>query len=80
MRSLSDIRSDIDRLTLRRSEVMHSLAEEHDAALVAEHQEVEEQLAHLWEEHRVARARIRFGERDSIIQRARHEERLERAA
>jgi galactokinase/mevalonate kinase-like predicted kinase len=80
MRSISDIRNDIDRLTLRRAEVMHALAEEHDSALVAEHQEIEEQIAQLWEEHRIARARIRFGERDAIIQRARHEERLERAA
>ncbi len=76
MRSLSDIRNDIDRLTLRRAEVMHALAEQHDPALVSEHQ----QVAQLWEEHRIARARIRFGERDAIIQRARHEERLERAA
>jgi hypothetical protein len=80
MRSLVDIRADIDRLIERRSELMHVLSEGHDAALVAEHQELEEQIAHLWEEHRIARARVRFGERDAIIQRARHEERLERAA
>ena len=30
--------------------------------------------------HRIQRARICFGERDDMIERARHEERLERAA
>jgi hypothetical protein len=80
MRSLSDIRTDIERLTNERAEVMRRLSEGHDPVLVAEHQAMEEQIAQLWEEHRIARARVRFGERDQIIQRARHEERLERAA
>lgn len=80
MRSLPDIRTDIESLTERRSQLLHTLAEGHDAELVAQHQAVEEQIAQLWEEHRIARARVRFGERDQIIQRARHEERLERAA
>jgi hypothetical protein len=80
MRSLSDIRTDIEYLTERRSELLHALAEGHDSELVEEHKAVEEQIAQLWEEHRIARARVRFGERDQIIQRARHEERLERAA
>jgi hypothetical protein len=80
MRSLPDIRTDIERLTERRSDLLHALAEGHDAMLVDEHKAVEEQIAQLWEEHRIARARLRFGERDQIIQRARHEERLERAA
>ena len=34
----------------------------------------------LWAEQRAVRARIRFGERDEIVRRARAEERLERAA
>ena len=80
MRSLPDIKTDIERLTQRRSELLHALAEGHDLDLVEEHKALEEQIAQLWEEHRVARARVRFGERDEIIQRARHEERLERAA
>jgi len=80
MRSLSDIRTEIERLTNERAEIMRRLSEGHDPVLVAEHQAMEEQIAQLWEEHRIARARVRFGERDQIIQRARHEERLERAA
>jgi hypothetical protein len=80
MRSLTDIRTEIERLTHERSELLHRLSEAHDPALAAEHQAVEERIARLWEEHRIARAQLRFGERDEIIQRARHEERLERAA
>ncbi len=80
MRSLIDIRTEIERLTEQRSELLHALSEKHDAALAAEHAELEAEIAKLWEEHRIERARVRFGERDEIIQRARHEERLERAA
>ena len=49
-------------------------------AQAAEHQELEEQIAELWDEQRNARAMLRFGDRDVIIQRARQEERLSRAA
>jgi hypothetical protein len=37
-------------------------------------------LQELWEQHRAERARLRFGEREDIVRRARAEERLERAA
>jgi hypothetical protein len=80
MRSLEDIREDIDKLSDRRAEVLHALSEGHDAALTAEHQQLDEQLAELWDEQRAVKATIRFGDRDLIIQRARHEERLSRAA
>jgi ElaB/YqjD/DUF883 family membrane-anchored ribosome-binding protein len=80
MRSLDDIRAEIEQLSEQRAELLHALGEQHDAELAAEHTRVEEEIAKLWEEHRLERARVRFGERDAIIQRARHEERLERAA
>jgi len=80
MRSLEDIREDIDKLSDRRAEVLHALSEGHDAALTAEHQQLDEQLAELWDEQRAVKATIRLGDRDLIIQRARHEERLSRAA
>jgi hypothetical protein len=80
MRSLEDIRQEIDRLSDRRAEVLHELSEGHDAALTTEHQRLDEQLAELWDEQRAVKATIRFGDRDLIIQRARHEERLSRAA
>jgi hypothetical protein len=37
-------------------------------------------LDELWQAIRAERARIRFGERQEIVRRARQEERLERAA
>ena len=80
MREPEDIRAEIERLSERRRELLHELAQTHDADAVAERQDVEQQIAELWEEHRIARAHVLFGERDLIIRRARHEERLERAA
>ena len=80
MRTLTEIKLDIERLSDRRADVLHRLSEGHDAALAAEHKQLDEQLAELWEEQRHARATIRFGDRDLIIQKARHEERLSRAA
>jgi cell division protein FtsB len=80
MRTLIEIRDEIDRLSARRGEVMRALSQEYDAGLTAEHQELEEQIARLWDEQRQARALLRFGDRDAIIQRARQEERLSRAA
>jgi hypothetical protein len=47
---------------------------------VDEIKHIDEQLVTLWDEHRAERARIRFGEREEIVRRARQEERLERAA
>jgi hypothetical protein len=80
MRTLEQIKQEIDRLSDRRADVLHQLSEGHNAALASEHQELEEKLAELWDEQRHVRATIRFGDRDLIIQRARHEERLSRAA
>jgi len=75
MRTLDQIKEEIDSLSERRIEVMRALSEGYDATLAAEHQELEEQIAQLWEEQRNARALLRFGDRDVIIQRARQEER-----
>ncbi len=80
MRNLSAIKQEIDRLTARRAEVFHLLSEGHDATLAAEHQQLEESIAHLWDSARAEKARLRNGERDEIIHRARVEERLSRAA
>jgi hypothetical protein len=48
--------------------------------VAAEIKAIEEQLNRLWDAHRAERARLRFGEREAIVKRARAEERLERAA
>jgi hypothetical protein len=80
MSTLTDIRAEIERLTERRSELFTLLSQGHDAALAAEHAALEERIKKLWDDQRVARARLVFGEREKIISRARQEERLERAA
>jgi hypothetical protein len=80
METLTEIRQEIDRLSARRVDVMRALSEGYDATLKAEHLELEERIAQLWDEQRQARALMRFGDRDVIIQRARQEERLSRAA
>jgi hypothetical protein len=56
------------------------LSNGHDAELSAELHELEERISSLWDEHRTLRAQQRFGDREEIIKRARHEERLARAA
>jgi hypothetical protein len=80
MRTLNEIRQEIDELSERRLRVMRELAQGHDATLRAEHERLEDEIAQLWDEQRQARATARFGDRDVIIQRARQEERLSRAA
>jgi hypothetical protein len=80
MRTLTDIRTEIDELSDRRLRVMRELSQGFDRKLADEHAELEERIASLWDEHRNARAMQRFGDRDAIIQRARQEERLSRAA
>ncbi len=80
MRNLQDIKKEIDSLSDRRADVLHRLSDGHNAELAAEHKQLDEKIAQLWDEQRSVRASIRFGDRDLIIQRARHEERLSRAA
>ena len=80
MTNLTQIKAEIDRLSDRRSQVLRLLSQGYDAGLTQEHKELEEQIARLWEEERAAKANLRFGDRDIIIQRARQEERLSRAA
>ena len=62
------------------AQALQKLSQGHDVLLAAEHKELEEQIAKLWDEHRMARAEIRWGDREVIIKRARAEERLDRAA
>ena len=80
MRTLQEIHSEIDQATERRRELWQILGHGHDSAHAAELKLLNERIAELWDEHRLVRARVRFGDRSSIITRARAEERLERAA
>ena len=80
MTQIDQIKSEIERVSERRGELWHTHSQGHDQATSAELKRLDEKLKELWDEHRALRARIRFGERDIIIKRARTEERLMRAA
>lgn len=80
MRSLEEIREEIERATERRTELWHTLSEGHDPEAAAELEQLNAELDELWNEQRQTRATIRHGDREHIIQRARAEERLNRAA
>ncbi len=77
---MNDIRAEIERVSERRAELWHLLSEGRNPALAEELKELEARLEQLWNDHRAARAELRFGERAKIISRARTEERLARAA
>ena len=51
-----------------------------DPSVKDEIKEIDARLQELWQELRLEKARLRFGEREEIVRRARAEERLERAA
>jgi hypothetical protein len=80
MKTLNEIKAEIDRATERRAELWHVLSQGHDSETAAEVKELEDRIQRLWDEERMLRAHLRFGDRDEIIKRARHEERLARAA
>ena len=80
MRTLDAIHEEIEILSEERSELWHRLSGEYDPAIREDIRRLDAKLDALWDEHRALRARVRFGDRDSIVARARVEERLERAA
>ncbi|TML77380.1 MAG: DUF2630 family protein [Actinobacteria bacterium] len=80
MRTLEEIHEEIERLSEDRTELWHRLSDQHDPEVRAEIHAIDAQLDRLWDEHRAVRARLRFGDREKIVARARVEERLERAA
>jgi len=80
MRTVADIHAEIEGLSEQRTELRNLLGRGRNEAVRDEIKVLDERLQQLWDERRVERARIRFGERDEIVRRARAEERLERAA
>jgi hypothetical protein len=80
MRTLEEIHGEIEVLSEERTELWHRLSDHHDPEVRAEIHAIDAKLDRLWDEHRTLRARLRFGDRDHIVARARVEERLERAA
>ena len=80
MRTLEEIHEEIERLSEERIELWHKLSDQHDPEVRAEIHAIDAKLNVLWDEHRAVKARLLFGDRESIVARARVEERLERAA
>jgi hypothetical protein len=80
VRTLETIHREIDELSERRTELWHRLSSGLDSSVRDEVHELDEQLDRLWAEYRGLKARLRWGDRDDIIARARAEERLERHA
>lgn len=80
MHTISQYHADIEELSERRVALWNSLSQGRDPAVVDEIKALDARLEELWAMVRAERARIRFGERDEIVRRARAEERLERAA
>lgn len=80
MTTLNEIHVEIERLSEERTELWHRLSDQYDPEVRAEIRTLDAQLDLLWDEHRSLRARLRFGDREKIVARARVEERLERAA
>jgi hypothetical protein len=80
MRTVTEIRAEIERASEDRAGLLHRLSAGHDVVLAAELRELDARISDLWDEHREARAHARFGNRDDIIRRARLEDRIDRAA
>jgi hypothetical protein len=77
---LDALHRQIDEASERRRELYRTLSESFDPAVRDELKSIDARLEALWDEHRAARAQIRWGDREHIVARARAEERLERHA
>ena len=78
MRTLPEIRRELEQAVARRARLWEELGEAHDSRKSAEAARLSERINELWAEARRTRARERFGPSEAIIGRARAEERLER--
>jgi hypothetical protein len=76
----NQIHTEIERISEERQVLWQQLSEGLDTSVQTQIKELDEQLQSLWQSLRVEKARLRFGEREEIVRRARAEERLERAA
>ena len=74
------IHDEIEKVSEERQELWHTLSDGLDPGVQEEIKALDARLADLWQLLRMEKARLRFGEREDIVRRARAEERLERAA
>jgi hypothetical protein len=78
VRTIQEIKAELDGAVEQRGELWHELGEGRDEAKSAEAARLSKQIEELWAEARAAQARRRFGDPELIQARARAEERLER--
>jgi Protein of unknown function (DUF2630) len=74
------IHTEIEKVSEERQELWQQLSEGLDTSVQSQLKELDERLQTLWQSLRIEKARLRFGEHEEIVRRARAEERLERAA
>lgn len=78
MRSLQDIKDELDVATRRRVELWEQLGHGADDDATVELARLNARIAELWDEFRTVRVRQRFGSPEPILQRAERDKRLER--
>ena len=76
----NQIHTAIEQLSEERQVLWHRLSQGLDPTVKDEIKDLDARLQELWQTLRMEKARLRFGEREEIVRRARAEERLERAA
>ena len=74
------IHTQIEQISEERQELWQQLSGGLDTTVQGQIKDLDTRLQELWQSLRVEKARLRFGEREEIVRRARAEERLERAA
>jgi hypothetical protein len=80
VKTLNDIRRELDDAMERRAGLWEELGYGFDAVKSAEAAQLTRRIEELWSESRVARARARFGPSEEIITKARAQDRLDREA
>jgi hypothetical protein len=76
----NQIHLEIELLSEERQVLWQRLSQGLDPTVKDEIKDLDARLKELWQELRMEKARLRFGEREEIVRKARVEERLERAA
>ena len=76
----NQLHTEIEQLSEERQVLWQRLSEGLDTSVQGQIKELDARLQELWQALRSEKARLRFGEREEIVRRARAEERLERAA
>lgn len=76
----NQIHTEIEQLSEERQVLWQQLSRGLDSTVKDEIKALDARLQELWQVLRMEKARLRFGEREEIVRRARADERLERAA